>query len=294
MDSQILGGCAALVSAASWALGGVLWRKIGDEISPFSMNLCKGVIGGVYLLVVLLGIGFVPITVRDFLLLGLSGLIGIALGDTFFFISLMYLGPRLAALMGTLNPVMITLAAVVFLGERLSPQVLLGIFLVISGVLWVLWERLPHDKIIQDKTLGVKFGILAVLCTTVGVIFAKIAITSVPAMQATFIRLFCGTVGLITWGVLRRQLKGWVKPFNNFRILQTVSYINIVVIFGGFWLSLVALKYIGASVAGTLNATAPIFILPMVALMFGEKISTRAVMGATLTVGGVALIFLGK
>jgi len=288
------GSIAALVSAASWALGGVLWHKIGEEISPFSMNLCKGVIGCLYIIMVLLVIGIEPITMRAFLYLGVSGLIGITFGDTFFFMSLMYLGPRLAALMGTLTPVFIAIAAVLFLGENPSLLVWIGIIITVIGVIWVLWERLPENIMIKNKSLGIKYSIMSIVCTTVGVIFAKIGLTSVSAVQATFSRLAWGSIGLVLWGILRQQLKEWVVPFKNLHLLKRASFIVFIVVFGGFWLSLVALKYIDASIASTLNATTPIFILPMVVIMLREKIPVRAILGAILAVGGVALIFMGK
>lgn len=293
MSYQIIGGIAALFSAASWALGGVLWRKIGEEISPYSMNLCKGVIGCLYLVVVLVLVGIEPVKSRDFLFLGISGLVGITFGDTFFFKSLMYLGPRLASLMGTLTPVLTVLAAILFLGERLSLLVWIGIVLTVGGVTWVLWERLPEDKMIKNKSLGIKYSMLCVFCTTAGIIFAKIGVESVSAVQATFIRLFLGSIGLIVWGILGRQLRSWVTPFKNPSVLKRASFIVLIVTFGGFWLSLLALKYIDASIASTLSSTTPLFILPMVAIMLKERVPFRAVLGAMLAVGGIAFVFVG-
>jgi len=294
VNYYVLGGMAALLSAVSWALGGVLWRKIGEEISPFSMNLCKVVIGSLYLIIVLLVVGVEPMTMRDSIFLGVSGLVGITFGDTFFFMSLMYLGPRLASLMGTLTPVFIAIAAVLFLGERPSLLVWIGIIITVIGVIWVLWERLPENIMIKDKSLGIKYSLMSIVCTTVGVILAKIGVASVSAIQATFTRLVWGAIGLIAWGMFRRQLTEWVAPFSNFHVVKRVSFIVFIVVFGGFWLSLVSLKYIDASISSTLNATTPIFILPMVAIMLKEKIPARATLGAILAVGGVALIFMAK
>lgn len=293
MHYQSLFGIAALASAASWALGSVLWRKIGDEISPYSMNLSKGIIGIFYLAIALLVIGIEPITSRDFIYLGLSGFFGITLGDTFFFKSLMKLGPRLASLTGTLTPVFIALSAVVFLGERPSLLVWTGIFITMGGVAWVLKERIPQNDIVPDKSLGIKYRLLAVIFMTAGVIFAKIGVTAVPTIQATIIRLSCGVIGLVIWGCLNRQLKGWLVPFKDKYLLGKVFLIVFLVVFGGFWLSLLALKYIDASVASTLNSTSPLFILPIVAILLKEKVSMKAVLGAAVAVGGVALIFMG-
>jgi len=292
-NQQIFYGLAALVSAASWALGGVLWRKIGEEISPFSINLSKGIIGGLYLIIALLVIGVEPVNLRAFLFLGISGLLGITLGDTFFFISLTHLGPRLTSLMGTLIPVFIALSAVIFLGERPSFWNWAGIFLAVSGVTWVLRERLPVNEIVKNKSLGIKYRLLSIICMTAGVIFAKIGVKSVPAMQATLIRLFWGVIGLVLWGCLNRQIKSWIIPFKNLHLLKNVSFVVFITVFGGFWLSLLALKYMDASIASTLNSMAPLFILPMAAIALKEKISIKAILGAAIAVGGVVLIFMG-
>ena len=134
---------------------------------------------------------------------------------------------------------------------------------------------------------------LSIICTTAGTILAKVGVTSVSTIQATSIRLFWGCTGLILWGCLNHRLKSWLVPFKNLRLLKNVSFVVFMVVFGGFWLSLLALKYMDASVASTLNSTSPMFVLPMAAIMLKEKIPIRAVLGAAIAVGGVALIFMG-
>ncbi len=293
MNQQIFFGIVALASSAAWAFGTILWRKIGDEISPFSINLSKGIIGSLYLAAVLLVIGIKPIDMRSFLFLGVSGLLGITLGDTFFFISLMHLGPRLSSLTGALTPVFIALSSVLFLNERPSFLAWLGIFLTVSGVAWMLWERAPGKEIIKNKALGIRYRLLSIVCLTAGVILTKIGVEKVSPIQATFIRLSWSVFGLILWGCLKHQLKNWLVPFKNPHLLKKVSFVVFIVVFGGFWLSLAALKYMDAAIASTLNSTAPLFILPMVAIMLKEKISIQAVLGAVIATCGVALIFIG-
>ena len=84
-----------------------------------------------------------------------------------------------------------------------------------------------------------------------------------------------------------------MDPFRRGTLLAKVAVVVVVVVFGGFWLSLVALKHIDAAIAGTLNATGPLFILPMSVLLMKEKLSLRAVLGTGIAVGGVALILKG-
>ncbi len=283
----------SLLSAASWALGSILWRKLGDEISPVTMNLSKGLIGSLLLGLCLLGAESVPLAPRPLLFLAVSGIIGISVGDTFFFKALMQLGPRLTSLLGTLYPVTIALSAAVFLGERPSPMVWIGILITMSGVAWVMWERGTPQGVVKSRALGVWYAMMALMSTTVAVLLAKLGVEAVPPMPAAFIRLLAGTMGLMCWGYVTHGLTGWLNPLRDRRLLAKVTGVVAVVAFGGFWLSLVALKNIDASVAGTLNATSPLFVLPLAMLFLKERVSVRSLCGTGIAVAGVGLIFLG-
>jgi drug/metabolite transporter (DMT)-like permease len=289
---KTFGGFVALVSASAWAFSSILFRRLGDEVSPLSMNFGKAIIGILYLGAILLITGMEPVNSQAFLFLGVSGLLGIALGDTFYFRALIYLGPRLTILLGMLGPVITVILAVIFLKERLSPLAWLGIFLTIGGVSWVLWDRSPREKIGKNWTAGIKYGLLSILCMSAGIIFAKIGVASISALQATFIRLLWAVIGLALWGCVSRKLKNWVIPFSSIRLLKFILFTVFVAVFGGFWLFLLALKYIDASIATILNSTTPLFILPMAVFILKEKISMRSIIGAIVAVIGVILIFL--
>jgi drug/metabolite transporter (DMT)-like permease len=257
------------------------------------MNLSKGLIGSLLLGLCLLGTQSVPLAPRPFLFLAVSGVIGISVGDTFFFKALMELGPRLTSLLSTLYPVSIALSAVAFLGERPSSVAWSGILLTTAGVGWVLWERAPNRDGVGNKKLGLFYALLAILSTTVAVLLAKIGVKAVPALEASLVRLLSGTVGLMLWGYATKGLTNWLTPLRMPRIAGRVVFVVMIVVFGGFWLSLVALKNIDASVAGTLNATSPLFVLLLARVMLKERISVRSVVGTALSIGGVGLILLG-
>ena len=59
----------------------------------------------------------------------------------------------------------------------------------------------------------------------------------------------------------------------------------------GIWLQQTSLKFAPTGIAQTFLATSPLFILPIVAFQ-GEKISLRAILGAVISLGGIALMFL--
>ncbi len=288
----LIGIAASLGCAASWAVGSILFRKIGDDVSPLGMNLGKGLIGLVLLGLALAVVGVEPVDRRSLVYLGISGLVGIGLGDTFFFMALVRLNPRLTLLLATVGQVFTVLLAVVILGERPSLLGWAGIAIVLAGVTWVMAERLPEDDQEQRgrRIQGIVWGLLASLCMAAGILTAKVGVADVPSLQATWIRLAAGMVGLVAWGLVRRQLGQWLGPFRDLSLLRSILVAVLVIVFGGFWLSLLSLKCIDASVATILTSTEPLFVLPLVAIFLKEKVSLRAVLGAVVAVGGVVAI----
>jgi drug/metabolite transporter (DMT)-like permease len=60
----------------------------------------------------------------------------------------------------------------------------------------------------------------------------------------------------------------------------------------GVTFSLIAISFTDVAVAATIIALVPIIMLPMVWILFREKLSWRAVIGACVAVAGVGILFL--
>jgi drug/metabolite transporter (DMT)-like permease len=294
LSLHALGCLAALGSALAWAVGSILFRRIGDEASPLGMNLGKGLLGLVLLGLALLVVGTTPMSPAAIFWLALSGVVGIALGDTFFFMALMRLDPRLTLLLATVGQVATVFMAMVFLGERPGALTWLGIPLVLGGVTWVMAEQMPHeDKASKAFRLkGIGLGLLASLCISSGFILAKLGLEEVSALQGTFWRFAFGMAGLATFGWIRGELVTWLRPFASGDLLRRIIVAVLVITFGGFWLTMVGYKYTHASVATILMSTEPLFILPLARLFMDERITPRAITGALVAVSGVICIVL--
>lgn len=288
---EALGAAAALGSAASWALTSVMFGTLGEDVPPEGMNLAKCAAGAAMLCAALPFAGAGSVGGGAALCLGLSGLLGIAAGDTFYFRALVGLGPRLTVLLGTLGPVLTVLLAVVFLDERPSPAAWAGIALVTAGASWAMWETSPAGKA-RDRAKGVRYALLAAGCMAAAVILAKAGVQDSPPLLSSVIRMACAGAGLFAWGLAGSRLKGWLTPLKDRRLLLQLLAAVFLTVFGGFYLALVALKYTTAAVASTLTSTTPLFILPLSALMLREKITARAAAAAVLTAAGVILIVI--
>lgn len=293
---HFLGAVAALASAFCWAWAAILFRKLGDSVSAVGMNLSKGIVAAVFLFGLLLLLGEFPalamVESDDFLFLALSGLIGICLGDTLYFVTLVRLGPRVTLLMGALIPVVVAITAMVLLDEQVAELALLGLALTIAGVVVVLWEKAPENTSAVQWRAGIVFGLLFVLLEAAGIILTKVGVQDVPSLQATFIRQVAAIAGLTFWGLAAGTLLGWMEPLKDPKIRVRVIIAAIIGALLGTWLSVFALKYTYASVAAALNSTSPLFVLPLAAFMMNERISRKAVLGAFMAVLGIVGYFL--
>jgi drug/metabolite transporter (DMT)-like permease len=285
----LLGVASALGSAASWALGAILFKVAGERMSPAAMTLAKGAASVVLLGIAVVAIGFYPAQSEALWLLVLSGIIGIALGDSLFFKSLQDLSPVSIIVLMVVGQIMTAILGIFVLSERPAPLAWGGMALIMAGVVVVLFGDMSSDPT-QTRIRGILFGLGAVLCMSLSSIIAKRPLDTVPTIQATFVRMASGTVGVFLVGGVLGQLRGWLSPLKDFTFLAKFLLAVVVVSFGGFWLSIVAIKFLPVAIASALNATEPIFAIPLSLIMMKDRINLRSVVGSVAVVAGVALI----
>lgn len=295
MAVPTLGALAALTAALLWASASFLFAQSGRWLRPLHLNLLKGIIGLFLLgMTLLLFPGqFTPLSFQAGLWLGLSGLVGISLGDTAYLAALNDLGPRRTLLLAILAPPITALLGMVTLHESLSLQAWAGILITSGGVAWVISERIPAEQ--QTGPLrwrGVLWGFVAALAQSVAVLLSRAVFltTSIHALQSAVVRLAAGVVGLLLWITLTRQPRLDTAPFRNHpRLLGIAVSATFLGTYLAMWLQQVALTYAAAGVVQTLLATSPIFVLPLAAWN-GERLSLRAVAGAGVALVGVWLL----
>lgn len=297
LTSPFGGGLAALTAAFLWALASVWFTRLGSHLSVIEVNFLKGMLALILLVITLYlsGGGLQSIPANALGLLLVSGVIGITLGDSAYLQALQHLGPRRTLLLATLAPPMVGLIAWGVLGETLAWTAWLGILLTVAGIAWVILERTPDSAPAFDLKLGLLFGFLAALSQSVALVLSRVALTrtSVDSLQSTILRLAAAVVVLAVWSLLRR------KPLLSRTVFQaqphlwaTLGAATFIGTYLAMWLQQVSISLAPAGIVQTLLSASPLFILPIAALQ-GQKITPRAVLGALLALGGVALLFTG-
>jgi drug/metabolite transporter (DMT)-like permease len=291
---EIIGIIAALISSASWALGSILFSRIGQKVSPFGMTLTKGIFGIGLLAILYVLKGFEPVPFNAAGMLFISGIIGISVGDTLFFASLQYLGPKVQIIFFMMGQVLTAILGILILKELPFGIQWIGIFLTLIGVAVVLWNKLFSESSNRKTNLrGVILGILAMLCFSFAMIIAKQAMITISALSAVLIRMIAGTIGIFIYGLFTKQIGSWLNPVQNRKMLIFFFLSVFVVTFGGFWLGLVALKNLNVVIASTLGATEPLFVLPLALFILKERITFFDILGAFFTTFGIIIIVLG-
>ncbi|MEJ2634097.1 MAG: DMT family transporter [Calditrichia bacterium] len=291
------GEIAALATAMCWSLTSIIFTAAGKRIGALQVNLYRLPLAVLLLAVTYFSFwGDLHAPVSSVVWLGISGIIGLAIGDTFLFQSMILVGARLSMVLLALVPPITALLAFLFLGESINFLGIVGIGITVAGVMWVVAERTPDPSGIRKRIslTGVFFGFMAAVGQAVGLIFAKKGL--IPEMNsifATLVRMFSALIVLWPISLLLGRVK---KPRRLFGTDSAALKLMLVgVVFGpflGVTLSLVSVKYTNTGIAATLMATVPVVMLPLVILIEKEKPTLRAVIGAAVAVAGVAIIFL--
>jgi drug/metabolite transporter (DMT)-like permease len=291
------GELAALTAAAIWAVSSTLYGQIGKQIAPLTLNLTKGLLAIGYLMITMLLTGErLMIAPAQWWPLLLSGLIGIAWGDTFFFMALNSIGARLTLLINILSPVITALMASLYLGEQLALVNYLGIALAVAGVAGVIFDRTQADQSPKNYWQGVLSAVLSALANSIASICSRQAMLAgdLSPTVTTLVRLLAGTVGILLLMLWSKSRSSKLAKSAG-RLLDHKMWLRLAVVaffstYLGINLQQTALKYTAAGIAQTVGSTSPLFVLAY-DWWQGEKISWRSILWAMMAIGGMSLLF---
>lgn len=286
-----VGIIVALLSAASWAFATVVFDRIGKVVPYVGITFLKGIFSIILMIVLLIFTGGLhDIGIWEFSFLALSGIIGISLGDSLFFKSLQDLGAKVQVIFFLLGQIFTMILSLLLLGELLSLEQYIGAVVLLTGIVIVIWGKQDNHP---NKVRGIVCGLLSILCFSVSAIMVKMAIAEVEVITATFYRMLFGTIFTLGFGVVGKQLPSWIKPLKDKRLLILFILNVFVITYGGFLLSMVAVKLISVSLVSVLGTTEPVFVLLFAYLINKDKIAKQEVIGTMITLIGLFIIING-
>ncbi len=110
---------------------------------------------------------------------------------------------------------------------------------------------------------------------------------------ATIVRILASLVVLLPAAMAAGKVQNPLKFFrHDLRSLWLVSLGAFLGPFLGISFSLIAVEYAKVGVAATIMALVPVLMLPLVRVLYRERINWRAVTGACVAVAGVGILVL--
>jgi drug/metabolite transporter (DMT)-like permease len=298
MNAAHIGEFAALGAAFLWACTSLLFTTTGRWVSPVATNLFKTVAATALFAAVLEvrhGVPFDPhLSAQQILLLGLSGILGLTLGDSLLYLGYQILGTRRAMLVQSLHPLMGAIAAWLILSERMNAQAWAGMVVAMAGAGIVVADRigsLPLGERGRVRT-GVLLSLGAAAGQASGALCAKAALVGADPFGATQVRVGVAALALVIFALLRGSAASWARGLAQPRVFWRLSIASVLGPFLAIWLMLVALQRAPTGVALTLLSMSPLWLLPLGALVQRDVPSLREIGGALLAAAGIALLLL--
>ncbi len=291
-----VGELCAVAAAMAWAIGSLLFGRLGREgVPPGAMNLGKLMVSGSLLVLTSLALtGHVfpsgaPTTAL--VLLALSGFAGLTIGDTAYFGAIVSIGVPRAILLLSTAPIFAAFGGWIFLGEHLDDRALLGMALAFAGVVLVV---IRPDSRVERPGRGIALGIVAALGQAAGSLLSRRAMqVGLDPLAAASGRIMIGGVGLYAIALVTRDALPWTRALAKDRTWLRVGLASLVGTYAGIWLAQTALlRASSTGVATTLLATSPIFALPIAHLLGMERMTLRSGVGVVLATCGIAVLSL--
>jgi drug/metabolite transporter (DMT)-like permease len=298
MFANHIGEFAALFTALCWTVTALAFESASNKVGSIAVNLIRLFIAFAFLSVFsyfvrgkLLPLDASP---NAWMWLSLSGLIGFVIGDLFLFESYTIIGSRVSMLIMTLVPPMTAFLSWLMLDETLTLFNFIGMSLTLGGIALVVVNIGKGEKrfTFKHSLRGVLFAFIGAVGQAVGLVFSKVGMGTYSAFAATQIRIITGIIGFTIVITLWKKWRNVGAAVKNVSAIKRIGLGSIFGPFLGVSFSLFAVQHANAGIASTIMSIVPILIIPASILFLHQKVTIKEIIGAIISVTGVALLFV--
>lgn len=299
---------AAFATLLCWTVGTFAFTIASKRADPAAVNRVRLFFAALLLsvvVVVFFKVSFVELftlpTLGEWFWLGLSGIIGLTLGDYFAFTAYSILGSSRTSLFSTFAPVAALLLGMIILGESINGVGIIGMMISTGGIIWFIQStQKSNDKAIDKSQVlkGITYAILGAVGQGLGLVCAKKGLnithdtgTDLSAVHATWIRMGIGTLAAYSIAVFKRNVWTELKIITSSKSIITPLLTGTL--FGpvmGVSLSLFAASQIPVGIAQTIFSLLPITVMLAATLSGREKINGPSIIAAVICMVGVFVL----
>ncbi len=259
------------------------------DFPPFLLVGIRQTAAGLLLLLLAFGSGKIQIPNRRYILLqSITGLATITGGNGFVTWGMQYVSSGLAAIIGSLTPVMVVLISLVWHGkERIHTRMILGVLLGFGGLALIFREGW-QDFIRPEYRWGIAGCFASCITWSLGTVMAKQwnAHGVSPLLNAGLQITAGGLGGFVmsfffdTSHTIHHTTQGWIA----------VAYLAIIGSALAFTLYMFALKHLSATITSLYTYINPVVAILLGWALLGESLTAWEVAGMACTIFGVWIV----
>ncbi|NLY68117.1 MAG: DMT family transporter [Tissierellia bacterium] len=298
MTLRNIGELAALATAFCWSISGIAFEKAGKKVGSLSVNYIRLILAFIFVSLysfIKRGLLFpIDANIYNWFFLSISGLIGFTLGDLFLFQAYIEVGTRISMLIMASSPPFTALLGFILLGERLDLKGIIGMLITIFGIAVVILGKDEGEKRLKlnHSKKGLIFAFLGSFGQALGLIVSKIGMKNYNALASTQIRIIAGLIGFTILIIILKKFEDIKIAFKDNMAMKDITIGAFFGPFVGVTLSLVSLQYTSAGISSTIASITPVTIIPFSVILLKERIKVKEILGAILSVMGVAILFI--
>ncbi|MCY7395793.1 MAG: DMT family transporter [Nocardioides sp.] len=270
------------VTLVLWASAFVAIRHLADDFSPGALSLGRVGIGAVALGVVAVGRPMPRPSRRDWLSLAVIGVLWFGIYHVALNEGEQRVDAGTASMLLQVSPVLIALLAAVFLHERFTTHLALGLALAFSGVALIGFSASPEG---DRDVLGVVLCMVSAVAYAISLVLQKPLLRRISALHVTWIAC---TIGAVVCLPFAGQLVFEVRQAPASSVLWVV-YLGIFPTAVAFTTYAYALSHMSAANLGVTTYLVPPITIVLGLLLLDETPPSIAYVGGALALAGVAV-----
>jgi drug/metabolite transporter (DMT)-like permease len=271
---------AIIGTVLAWSSAFVVIRAVLPVFEPGELAFLRQLVAVPLLAVWMIGQKWLWPTVREWVLISIFGLTWFSIYIVALNTAEQTIDAGTASFVVNIGPLLIAVGAFMFLGEKLSRNLIPGALIALAGVGLIAWGTSSSDRV---DLVGVLWALVATLTYAVGVLTQKPALKRLSSNQVTFLG---GAIALI-------PLFWWAPE-----AVTTVQNAPIDAIVGAVWLGAIptalgfglwgyALKRMPAGRLGVSTYVVPPLVVVESAILLGEWPQPLAIVGGLIALAGV-------
>jgi len=297
----MIGELTALGAALSWTVSAVLYKEALAKARPISANIVRLGCTSILLLVLLAVLGRLDVLTslswHVVVLAGISGVIGLGLGDTLYLTSLKLLGVARAVSITCVYPLFNVLWAIFIVKEAVTLPAVAGAVMIVLGI-WLLSGEQKESRVVEKKALfkGVFFALATALAWSISIALIDMAVT-LPETGSLDHAFAVNTVRIVTIAVFLLVLSPLTD--REFKFLKMEKRTVIALVSGGvvalgvgWFLLAYSFLHISQSEAVPISSTTPLFSTFVGIAFLHEKVTVKNALGSLMVVIGIFAVFI--